>query len=114
MVKRIIPLFVIFCVWLIFSKPFFIDGKIPYPSDFQVNHYSLWNSYKDFLGPVKNPSMPDVVDQIMPWRKFTIDSWKDLTVPLWNPYSFSGTPHLANYQSAVFSITNLFFFILSF
>src|SRR3989344_35144 len=31
----------------------------------------------------------------------------------WNPYSFSGTPHLANYQSAVLSPFNLFFFIFS-
>ena len=58
--------------------------------------------------------MPDVVTQIMPWRHLTIESWKNLTIPLWNPYSFSGTPHLANYQSAAFSITNLFFFIFNF
>ncbi len=114
MIKRIFPIFIIFFVWLIFSKPFFLENKIPYPTSYQLNSLSLWNNNESYLGPIKNPAMPDVVTQIMPWRYLTIESWKNLTIPLWNPYSFSGTPHLANYQSAAFSITNLFFFIFNF
>ena len=63
---------------------------------------------------LKNNAMPDVVTQIYPWKKITIDSWKQGQVPLWNPYSFSGTPHAGNYQTAVFSPVNLFYFILPF
>ncbi len=107
--KKFFPIIFIFFVWLIFSKPFFIDNKIPYPTNYQLNNLSYWNNYEKYLGPVKNDSMPDVVTQMMPWKKFTINSWKNLTIPLWNPYSFSGNPHLANYQSGVFSITNLLF-----
>ena len=114
MMKKIIPVLIIIIVWLIFSKPFFLENKIPYPTSYQLNALSLWNTDENYLGPIKNPAMPDVVTQIMPWRHLTIESWKNLTIPLWNPYSFSGTPHLANYQSAVFSITNLFFFIFNF
>ncbi len=114
MLKKISPLLIIFFVWLIFSKPFFFESKIPYPTSYQLNALSLWNTNEKYLGPIKNPAIPDVVTQIMPWRHLTIESWKNLSIPLWNPYSFTGTPHLANYQSAVFSITNLFFFILSF
>lgn len=114
MIRKISPFLIIFFIWLIFSNPFFLESKIPYPTSYQLNALSLWNSNEEFLGPIKNPAMPDVVGQIMPWRHFTIESWKNLTVPLWNPYSLSGTPHLANYQSAAFSITNLFFFIFSF
>lgn len=114
MIKRLLPILMLIVVWLIFSKPFFIDGKIPFPSDYQVNHHSLWNSYENFWGPVKNSAMPDVIGQLMPWKHFTIESWKSLNVPLWNPYSFSGTPHLANFQSSAFSITNLFYFIFNF
>ncbi len=112
--KKIFPFLVIIFVWLFFSKPFFFENKIPYPTSYQLNALSLWNNNDDYLGPIKNPAMPDVVVQIMPWRHFTIESWKELSIPLWNPYSFSGTPHLANYQSAAFSITNLFFFIFDF
>ena len=114
MVKKLLPIIFIVFIWLIFSKPFFIDSKIPYPSSLQVNHFSLWSEYPAFWGPIKNPSIPDVVNQIMPWKKLTIDTLKNGDVPFWNPYSFSGTPHLANYQSSTFSITNLFFFIFSF
>ncbi len=114
MLKKVFPLLVIFFVWLVFSKPFFLENKIPYPTSYQLNALSLWNTNEGYLGPIKNPAMPDVVSQIMPWRHLTIESWKNLAVPLWNPYSFSGTLHLANYQSAVFSITNLFFFVLDF
>jgi hypothetical protein len=63
---------------------------------------------------LKNNAMPDVITQIYPWKKITIDSWKQGQVPLWNPYSFSGTPHAANYQTAVFSPVNLLYFILPF
>lgn len=112
--KKIFPYLVIIFVWLLFSKPFFLENKIPYPTSYQLNALSLWNTNENYLGPVKNPAMPDVVVQMMPWRHFTVESWKEFSIPLWNPYSFSGTPHLANYQSAAFSITNLFFFVFDF
>ena len=114
MVKKIAPILFIIFIWIIFSKPFFIDNKIPFPSTLLVNHFSLWSEYPALWGPVKNPSIPDVVNQIMPWKKLTIETLKNGEIPLWNPYSFSGTPHLANYQSGAFSPTNLFFFIFSF
>jgi hypothetical protein len=58
--------------------------------------------------------MPDVITQIYPWKKVTIDMWKNGIIPLWNPYSFAGTPQAANYQSAVFSPVNLLFLIFPF
>ena len=58
--------------------------------------------------------MPDVINQIYPWKNFTIQTLKAGQIPLWNPYSFSGTLQLANYQSAVLSPFNLLFFILPF
>ena len=114
MVKKLLPILLIIFVWFIFSKPFFIDNKIPFPADLAVNNYSLWSSYEKYWSPVKNPAQPDVISQIMPWKKLTIESLKQFQIPFWNPYSFSGTPHLANYQSSPFSITNLFYFIFNF
>jgi hypothetical protein len=64
--------------------------------------------------PVKNNAMPDVITQIYPWKKFTIDTWKRGEIPLWNPFSFSGTVHAGNYQSAIFSPFTILFFILPF
>jgi hypothetical protein len=64
--------------------------------------------------PIKNNAMPDIITQIYPWKYITIESWKSGEVPLWNPYSFSGTTHAGNYQSAVFTPINLLFFLLPF
>lgn len=62
--------------------------------------------------PVKNNAMPDVITQIYPWKTLTVASWKMGQIPLWNPYSFSGTTHAGNYQTAVFSPVNILFFLL--
>lgn len=109
-----LPVFFILLVWLIFSYPYFLQNKIPYPSTYQVNHFFPWSAYEKYWGPVKNGAMPDITDQIYPWRHFTIETWKKAQIPFWNPNSFSGNPHLANYQSAVFSPLNLLFFIFPF
>ena len=108
------PIIFIFLVWFIFSSPYFLKGKAPFSGTYLVNNFAPWSAYPEFWGPVKNGAMPDVITQILPWKKFTIDTFKAGQIPLWNPYSFSGTPHLANYQSAVLSPFNLLFFFLPF
>jgi hypothetical protein len=108
------PSLVIIAVWFIFSSPFFIQGKIPYPSVYQNSFFSPWSDYKKYALPVKNNALSDVVNQIYPWKHFTIQELKKGNIPWWNPYSFSGSPHLANSQTAVFSPLNFLFFIFPF
>lgn len=104
----------IFLVWFIFASPFFIKDSVPYPSTYQVNFFAPWSTYSELASPVKNNAMPDIISQIYPWKYLSIQAYLSGQIPFWNPYSFSGTPHLANYQSAVFSPFNLLFFILPF
>lgn len=111
--KKFWPLIFIVSIWLTFSSPYFLQNKIPFASDYLVN-FSPWSPYPGFSSPVKNNAMPDVIGQIVPWKTFTIDSLKNGQIPFWNPYSFSGTTHLANYQSAVLSPFNILFFLLPF
>ena len=111
---RFWPILFILGLWFIFSSPYFLQGKVPYSSTYQVNFFAPWSHYEKFWGPVKNNAMPDVHTQIYPWKKFTIDTFMRGQIPLWNPYSFSGNPHLANFQSAVLSPFNLLFFIFPF
>lgn len=113
-IKRFWPIIFVIVVWMIFSFPYFFQNKVPYSSTYQVNHFFPWSSYEKFWGPVKNNAMPDIHSQIYPWKKFTIDTYRSGQIPLWNPYNFSGNPHLANFQSAVLSPFNLLFFILPF
>lgn len=108
------PFFVIVGIWFLFSYPYFLQNKIPYPSTYQVDFFSPWSRYSNYDSPVKNNAMPDVITQTYPWKHFTIEELKKGEIPFWNPYSFSGTPHLANYQTAVFSPFNLLYFILPF
>ncbi len=104
----------IFTVWFIFAYPYFLKDKVPFPSNYQVNNFAPWSTNSKFWGPVKNSAMPDIITQIYPWRHLAIEIWKTGQVPLWNPYSFSGNPLLANYQSAVLSPFNILFLILPF
>ena len=108
---KLLPALFIIAVWFIFSSPYFLQNKVPYSSTYQVNHFFPWSAYEKFHGPVKNGAMPDITDQIYPWRHFTVEIWKNGQIPLWNPNSFSGNPHLANYQSVVLSPFNLLFFL---
>lgn len=111
---RFWPVIFIFSIWFIFASPYFLKNKVPFPSNYQVNNFAPWSANSKYWGPVKNGAMPDIITQIYPWRHLAIEIWKTGQVPLWNPYTFSGNPLLANYQSAVLSPFNILFFILPF
>lgn len=107
-----IVLFVITCIF--FYKVFL--GFVPFPGDLLVSEYGPWSSYS-YLG--YNPgSIPnkaqyfDTIRQLYPWKTEVIESLKQFSIPLWNPYNFSGSPLLANVQSAVFYPFNIFYFVL--
>lgn len=102
----------IISVWFIFCLPYFTRGLLPIPTDYLVTFFPPWSA--QYGMPVKNNAMPDVITQIFPWKTVTIESWKNGEVPLWNPYSFSGTKHAANYQTAVFSPVNFLYWIFPF
>ena len=54
----------------------------------------------------------DALGQYYPWRTFAAGQLRHGLIPLWNPYQFSGTPFVANGQSAVFYPFNLPFWIM--
>ena len=110
--KRNSPVLIIIVLWFLFSAPYFFKGLVPFPSKYLVTFFPPWSA--TYAMPVKNNAMPDVITQIYPWKKFTIESWKKGEVPLWNPNSFGGTVQAGNYQSAVFSPFNSLFFVLPF
>lgn len=60
--------------------------------------------------PYKNSLITDPVRQQLPWKYEVIRQFQQGQIPLWNPYSFSGTPLLANIQSGVFYPLNILFF----
>lgn len=99
-----------------FFWPFFLQGKLPIPADTLVGLYHPWrdafseqfpNGY-----PYKNPLITDPVRQQYPYRLLSVETFKKGQLPKWNPYSFAGTPLLANIQSAAFYPLNNLFWIL--
>ncbi len=111
---RFIPIFSLLVLWFVFSSPYFLHNLVPYPSRYQVSFFAPWSTYPQYWGPVKNNAMPDVIDQIYPWKHFTIDSLKAGNIPYWNPNNFAGNPNVANFQTAVFSPFNILYFLLPF
>ncbi len=112
------PLIFFLGIIVFFFRPFIFEGKIPIPGDTIVG---LYHPFRDLYAedyprgvPFKNFLITDPVRQQYPWRDLAIDSIKKGELPLWNPYSFSGTPLLGNLQSAAFYPLNFLFFIFPF
>ncbi len=107
--KSFLPfLLIIFVISGVYYK-FFIFGKIPFPGDLLIVSYSPWFDYYKF--PVQNPLISDVFSQFFLWKHLSLESLRQWQWPLWNPYSFMGTPLLATYHSAVLYPLNILLFL---
>ena len=115
---KLLPLLIIFLLSLLFFKSFLLQGELPIPSDTIVGLYYPFRELYFKTNPngisFKNFLITDPIRQQYPWRNLSINALKVGNMPLWNPYNFSGTPLLANFQSAVFYPLNLLFFFLPF
>lgn len=105
-------------VGAVFFYKSLLSGRIPFPGDLLISEYQPWRS-SSFLGyvPGSYPSKfqySDTVRQLYPWKMLAVDMMKRGELPLWNPHNFSGSPLLANGQTAAFYPLNILFFILRF
>lgn len=110
--QRLFPyaLFLILvCIFL--WRPIF-KGEALLPGDY-LAQMSPWNSVVKAPNPAPqwNPLQFDAIAQFYPWRVFYARSMRAGHIPFWNPHQFSGTPFLANGQSAVLYPLNLLFVI---
>ena len=80
--------------------PFFLEAKAFLPTDIL---YTLppWDQEQLVTG-VHNPLPSDAIRVYYPWLTFAHDAVRDGVLPLWNPFIFSGAPHLANSLTATF------------
>lgn len=72
-----------------------------------VYFHKLWLSGQALNGG-------DLVNQFYPWKEYLVNYFKtNGSVPLWNPYTFSGNPFAANYQVGLWYPLDLIFFIVN-
>lgn len=109
-------LFLSFFISAIFFYKLFIYGLVPIPGDLLISEYNPWRNYSYFgYNPGSFPNKAqyfDVLRQLYPWKTLAINFIKQMQVPLWNPYNFSGTPLLANFQSTPFYPLNILYLFL--
>lgn len=106
------PILTIFILTLVFFWKYFVFHQIPIPGDFVIGTYYPWLDYKwgyEVGVPVKNPITTDVVSFTYPMRILAVNLIKSGQVPLWNQFILTGIPLMANFQSAPFTITNIFY-----
>ncbi len=116
--KKLLPFVLLIAVVLIFFWQFLFKGLLPIPSDTIVGlYYPFRDAYLKTNPnglPYKNFLITDPVRQQIPWRSLAVDLEKNMQLPLWNPYNFTGAPLLANFQSAVMYPLNVLFLLLPF
>lgn len=101
------------CLTIAYFHQMFV-GFLPIPVDALIGGYFPWLDYKwgYIVGiPYKNAALSDVFGQLYPWRELAVNLMTSGNLPLWNPYAFSGTPLLANWQSAPFYPLNILMII---
>lgn len=87
-------------VTALFFYPVFTKHTVPLPLNLLVSFYSPWRNEG-----YKLPNKPigfDNVRQMLPYKMFTKESLTHGSLPLWNPYLFAGSPHIAMLQPAFF------------
>lgn len=115
LLKKFWPVVMIFIITCLIFLKIITRGQYPIPADLLVSFYypfysggwdgyDPWTTRKEMLGA-------DSIRQIYLWKEFAAGEFKKGQLPLWNPYTFSGQPLLANFQSSVFYPLNIFYFI---
>jgi len=92
------------------SAPMFF-GKIPFPADI-VFAFPPFMAVIPDGPPAPHADIGDLVHFFYPFRTLAASNARKGELPLWNPYILSGTPFLADAQSALFYPLNFFYYIL--
>ena len=109
--RRLLPALALGALVLLFLA----EPILRYPSAYYcfadfVQSFSLVNVEPGHFP--SNRAMGDPAVIYLPWTILNRRAVQAGHLPLWNPYNGGGVPHLANYQSGVFSPYNLPFYVL--
>lgn len=117
MLKKLWPIFLIAIVIGVFFWKAIWQGAILVPTDLLVGAYYPWRENNwgyDVAVPYKNPLISDSYSQFFVWKKLIADAYRSGEWPLWNQYSYSGYPLLANLHSGALYPLNGLMVVLPF
>lgn len=113
--KKYFNILTILLITFIFFWKVFLRNLIIFPGDMLVGAYYPWLDHQwgnlSTGVPIKNPYITDIFSQIFPWKNLIIQSFKQGQWPLWNIFSYSGYPLLANFQSGALNPFNFLFLL---
>jgi len=102
----LLPFLLFLFITVLIFRQYIFFGKVPFAGNLLVSFYEPWKSYSwdnyGKNGPANKPIGFDSLRIFYPLRTLTNESFKNISLPLWNPYDFAGNTQLATYQSAVF------------
>jgi len=99
----------VFLIAVLFSNSI-IEGRYPYPGDYQKAWYEPWRTEHSVGGGIGLPHKSvadDVIRQLYPYRHLTWQTLKAGKIALWNPYNGSGTPLLATMHAGILNPSGL-------
>ena len=106
----------VFLLLTIFTfRDYFFKGLVPFPSNLLLQFFQPWALYQWPGYGSGLPAKPIGFDNLQiyyPTRLIVTDQIKNLALPLWNPYSFSGNVLHATSQAAIFHPFSWLFLVL--
>ena len=98
-------------VLLLFFLNAIVSKKFMVPGDILYNFYP-WKALANGQTP-HNPLLSDITGCVYPWMVSIKNSLLRFELPLWNRYSYCGSPLAGNQVSAAFHPFNIFFYFMS-
>lgn len=95
---------------LVQNWPVFLN-RIPLPMDI-VFGFPAWEMYARPDLATRHAELGDLITEFYPWRAFTARAVQHRVLPLWNPYSFFGTPFQATPSNALFYPPTILYYLL--
>src|SRR5438046_8730925 len=104
--KEILSIAIITLVAVIASSNGFHFKDLFFPADV-LSDFAPWHDLNRGSAGPKNSLLADPVFTFEPWEELIRRAFSEHRWPLWNPYSFMGSPLLGNGQISAFTVFSL-------
>ncbi len=111
--RHSIPLAVLFLLPLLWFWPVVLGGKTLLPAD-NLFTFQPWKAFASQMGVTvpHNTLLSDLILENYAWKTFLRESFRHGSLPLWNPYLFSGMPFLAGGQHSGLYPLSLVYYVI--